>query len=126
MEALRTCRECGVHAYTRDDLEDFEKGPDTKYPYGRQTICKKCERIKKSERMVKHRYGITKEEYQECMDTSICCEICNKTNNLVYDHNHSTMKFRGVLCRECNSALGHLGDTPEGVLKAYEYLQRKH
>ena len=118
MEALRTCRKCGVQAFTREDLEDFEKGSHIKYPYGRQTICKECERVDKGIRMIKHRYGVTKEEYDRCMETSVECEICNSTDNLVYDHNHDTMEFRGVLCRACNAAIGGLGDNREGLVKA--------
>lgn len=33
------------------------------------------------------------------------------------------MKFRGVLCMECNSALGKLGDNEEGLIKALKYIR---
>jgi len=99
IEPLRVCRKCDLHAYTREDLEAFEKGNPNKYPYGRQTICVACERKDKASRMIKHRYGVTKEEYEECMNTSDCCEICGTNEKLVYDHDHTTMEFRGVLCR---------------------------
>lgn len=37
---LRVCSVCGLEAWTETDLEKFVKG--SKYPYGRQTLCKKC------------------------------------------------------------------------------------
>ena len=58
------------------------------------------------------------------------CECCGRLptncgagkNVLVEDHCHETGKFRGWLCNRCNTGIGQLGDTHEGVLKALEYL----
>jgi hypothetical protein len=72
---------------------------------------------------VMRRYGCSLEEYKQKMQTSNCCEICSSTDNLVYDHCHETMEFRGVLCKACNRALGLFGDTKEGLLKAVRYLE---
>ena len=69
-------------------------------------------------------YGVTLEEYKACMATSNCCEVCGSTKELCYDHDHTTMKFRGVLCRSCNKAIGQLGDTKEGILRALKYLSK--
>lgn len=56
------------------------------------------------------------------------CEICDKPNmlgkSLANDHCYVTGKFRGWLCTSCNSAIGHLGDSLEGVLRAAEYLRK--
>lgn len=55
------------------------------------------------------------------------CDICgskqvgNKTN-LCYDHDHTTGKFRGWLCNNCNYMLGHAKDNPEILAKAILYL----
>jgi len=57
------------------------------------------------------------------MATSSECQICGSTDKLCYDHCHTTGKFRGVLCRSCNSAIGLLGDTKESLYKAYKYLK---
>ena len=75
---------------------------------------------------IQKHYGITQEEYDICMSTSNCCEVCGSPKALCYDHDHDTMKFRGVLCNKCNRAIGQLGDNEEGVLAAYEYLRREH
>src|SRR6266436_3936895 len=47
------------------------------------------------------------------------CGICQikvkldseyKTDSAVLDHDHETMRFRGILCNNCNRALGLLSD----------------
>lgn len=125
---LRKCLKCGLEAITEDELSLFTKSEKSKY--GRANRCSKCHSSsgsKYDEKNVRHRakvkYGITLEEYQEAMKTSNKCEICGKQENLCYDHNHNTMKFRGVLCRECNRALGLLGDNIEGLEIALNYLK---
>jgi hypothetical protein len=59
------------------------------------------------------------------MASSPGCEICGITTDLVYDHCHDTMEFRGVLCRKHNAAIGQLGDTAEGVQAALNYLTKR-
>lgn len=89
---------------------------------------------KQREYRIKREYGISMEEYESRMSTSDCCEICGFTEGsvsdkemkrrLVYDHCHDSMDFRGVLCNECNAALGKLGDDIEGLKRAVAYLER--
>ena len=117
------------------EQEEFYKNKNNKSGY--TGACKVCIRKRVGEynkdnheahleRAFKHqtnkRYGITPEEYARCMSTSDVCQICSKEVDLCYDHDHATGEFRGVLCRQCNRALGQLGDTREGLKKAYEYL----
>ena len=40
------------------------------------------------------------------------------------DHDHKTGKFRGVLCQNCNNALGRVGDSTETLLRLVEYLKK--
>lgn len=83
--------------------------------------------VQKAKGNCKTHYKITYEQYLECMSTSEVCEICGKDHDLCYDHDHTKEgieAFRGVLCRQCNSSLGGLGDNLESVLKAVKYLQK--
>ena len=52
------------------------------------------------------------------------CELCNRIDRLFCDHDHSTKKWRGWICRNCNAGLGFLGDSEEGLRRAQEYLAR--
>lgn len=56
------------------------------------------------------------------------CDCCGRDksggNGWAVDHDHSTGRVRGVLCNWCNIAIGRLGDTLEGVLKAVRYLEK--
>lgn len=54
------------------------------------------------------------------------CELCNKQSRipLHLDHDHKTGRFRGWLCFNCNTSIGKLGDTVEGLKRAIAYLER--
>jgi Autographiviridae endonuclease VII len=84
---------------------------------------------------IKKTYGITTEQYEK-MVSQRCgrCDICgrepNGTNHveqsLVIDHDHETGAIRGLLCNNCNSGMGILGDTVEHLEAALQYLKEHH
>ncbi|MFE4591650.1 endonuclease domain-containing protein [Streptomyces laurentii] len=39
------------------------------------------------------------------------------------DHRHETGRVRGVLCFNCHSAIGKLGDDPDVLRRAIAYLE---
>lgn len=51
------------------------------------------------------------------------CAICHRTDDLVGDHCHATGKPRGILCRNCNLALGNMRDDPVRLRAAAAYLE---
>ncbi len=56
------------------------------------------------------------------------CECCNKPfagRSAHLDHCHATGAFRGWLCFACNTGIGKLGDTAEGLQRALTYLGKK-
>jgi len=78
------------------------------------------------------RYGITSEEYIRLLENqNYSCAICGNTPEkgrantykLSVDHCHTTGVVRGLLCQKCNTGMGLLGDTKEGLLKALKYLE---
>lgn len=51
------------------------------------------------------------------------CALCARGDRpLVIDHIHGTLHVRGLLCISCNTGLGKLGDSPEGLRRALRYL----
>lgn len=77
---------------------------------------------------LKYLYGITPEEHDRMIaEANGRCQVCGGSNggaSLDVDHCHATGKVRGLLCHNCNLALGNAGDSPERLLALAEYLRR--
>lgn len=89
------------------------------------------ERYKKSarERSIKHRYGITYEDYMSLLKKQENkCAICEGHQQgkdfFSIDHDHNTGKIRGLLCNNCNRGLGLLKDSSSILENAINYLRR--
>jgi hypothetical protein len=71
-------------------------------------------------------YGITVAEFDAALARQGgCCALCREAQGkrkLCVDHDHATGRFRGLLCIQCNSALGKLGDSVAGLQRAIAYL----
>ncbi len=128
---MKTCSTCGE---TRPE-ESFGLRSDR--PGKRRGVCKECIRDKyhAQERKYK-RYGITKAQYDEMLDTQgDRCAICRRvaTEALAIDHDHSCCSgnkscgdcVRGLLCKNCNMAIGLLADSVEVLQGAIAYLKPK-
>ena len=63
------------------------------------------------------RLGISREEYDHLcqLGCAICGVLDSGKRRLHIDHDHDTGKFRGMLCGNCNSAIGLLGDDIENI-----------
>lgn len=72
------------------------------------------------------KYGLTKEQYEEIeRSQNGVCAICKRERKLCVDHDHVTLKVRGLLCKICNQVLGSMNDSPEYLRTAADYLERK-
>jgi hypothetical protein len=126
----RRCVSCGVVK----PIDSFHRN-SAKYD-GRTNVCRPCRsenerrsRNANPERrsaLVKQwRYGITPEEQQALLDSQGgVCGICGCDPPLVIDHCHNTNVVRGLLCNRCNVALGAMGDSVDGLLRALTYLTK--
>ena len=131
---MRICRNCGPLP-----LAEF-------YPSSRTRLCKACQNRARTERAranpdqqraVRRRiklkkYGLTPEDYDRMVaEQGGLCAICLREGEidptsqlrLGVDHNHTTGRVRGLLCRPCNQALGVMGDDPERCDRMAEYLR---
>jgi hypothetical protein len=78
-------------------------------------------------------YGITSNAYRTLlMVHDNKCAICSGPGFLMrdshqallmVDHDHSTGMIRGLLCHNCNRALGLLHDSIDNLKRAIEYLE---
>jgi Recombination endonuclease VII len=80
----------------------------------------------RARREIVRAYGLTLAEYEALEEAQLgCCAICcckPGTRLLAVDHDHKTGVVRGLLCFQCNSALGQFKDDPAIVARAVAYL----
>jgi hypothetical protein len=77
------------------------------------------------------RYGVTKEEFEaqlkkqdhKCLICGVFMDYSNRATTPNLDHDHSTGKFRGVLCHYYNVALGNFKDSVGLLERAVRYLK---
>ena len=109
--------------------------------------CLTCERErskayhrKTNGRSMKHcsyrrNYGLTLQEVQALFESQRgLCAVCGQPERsttkrtgeikmLHIDHDHKTGKIRGLLCQDCNMALGHLQDSSERIQMLLDYAK---
>lgn len=73
-------------------------------------------------------YGLTAEQHATLLAYQqgkcyICQRATGATRRLSVDHDHQTGYVRGLLCRPCNSVLGHLRDSETAAWRLWMYLR---
>jgi len=75
---------------------------------------------------IKRLYGLTEDVYNQMLEEQNNeCGICHdelKEGKIHIDHCHSTDKVRGILCSQCNPALGSFKDDVNILQAAIDYL----
>lgn len=113
------CRECG---------EMFQpQAPSHLY------CSQKCADTALERRYLERTYNISLEQYQWFYEKQEgLCAICrqegfkmhpNQKTSIVVDHCHATGVVRGLLCHNCNRALGLLQDSTDYLKRAIGYLE---
>lgn len=110
------CKECNnkYKEYWRHNLN----GAEYERKYNRNAWHKHGERYRVLNKLSK--YKISMDEYNLLTNK---CSICGSLENLCVDHNHTTGKVRGKLCRNCNSALGLLKEDELILKKMIKYIK---
>lgn len=72
-------------------------------------------------------FGITVEQYDEMLAAqnnrcAICEKPCKSGRKLAIDHCHNTDRVRGLLCMNCNRAIGWLEDDVDRLMAAAAYI----
>lgn len=124
---MKQCRSCGVE---KPFGEYYKRNPD----------CKPCASIKNRahyaankdlyrDKEFRKNYGISLHDYNSMFaEQEGCCAICGthqccSGRMLAVDHDHSTGQVRGLLCANCNTAIGKLKDDEETILRAADYIR---
>lgn len=74
------------------------------------------------------KFGLTLSDYEFMAEfQNHACGICKTPQSklqrkLAVDHCHSTGRIRGLLCSNCNTALGLLRDNPESIRRAARWI----
>jgi Recombination endonuclease VII len=121
------CPECG-------EVKPLSAFPRNRsMPSGYMTYCKPCHNAIGRRDKEKHggarnyhlrrRYGITAEHFDRMFEEQGgLCAICREAPAEHVDHNHQTGRVRGLLCFNCNGALGQFRDRRDLMLRAIAYV----
>jgi hypothetical protein len=76
-----------------------------------------------------YKYGMTTSQLNALfVAQGSCCDACKTKKpgrkGWQTDHNHTTGVVRGILCQQCNLALGQAKDSVEILQSLIEYLRR--
>ena len=82
---------------------------------GLQGMCQPCNQ--KYQQDIQYLRKIVPPRPNKCQ----CCGV--KSDSLQLDHDRNTVEFRGWICCTCNTGLGSLGDTIEGLEIGIKYLK---
>lgn len=112
-KVINTCRKCmsaNTLAWKRANPDSVKA---TRRMYRRAERCKK--------------YGLTEDEFL-FMETAQqgLCRVCQEFagGDLHIDHNHETGEVRGLLCSNCNTAIGLMHENPKILFRAIQYLAK--
>lgn len=135
----KTCIRCNE----TKDIDLFAK--NGKYTGGRRNYCKQChskyvteyvknnpsKRSKQSPKRKFKRHGLAEDSYLMLFNKyNGMCHACKERDAINIDHDHSCCPgpyscgkcVRGVLCTQCNTALGLLQDSPKKIQNLIEYI----
>lgn len=136
---MKLCKYCDEEK-PLDGFYNNKKAPD-----GKASRCKECNKAyckdwhannreksrataKKSYDKNSHKwrlatYNLTEEEFDSLVESQDGkCAICKQDRELHIDHCHNLGNVRGLLCLQCNTALGLFDDDVERLKIAIEYL----
>jgi hypothetical protein len=114
---MLVCSECE----NEQPAEAFS--PNRRRKNGYQSYCRRCGRARRRRGLGIH----ADDAGLECPPDQQC-QICGSdggNKGLCLDHDHATGRFRGWLCLSCNTAVGHLADSPARAQALIAYLTRE-
>ena len=124
----RTCRVCGSDITAKRANAEYCSGACMER--ARRADGRVTSEGRRMARLLSE-YGISGDDYVKMLaDQNGGCAICGddgKTSNggvLHVDHCHDSLRVRGLLCANCNQAIGKMRDDPDRLRRAADYLER--
>jgi Recombination endonuclease VII len=126
---LKRCPKCGLDKA----IDEFVKNRSAKDGLG--GYCRPChaavvrENVKKNHGggrnfQLQRRYGVdTRTAAWLMLQQDGLCAVCREADPAHLDHCHGSNALRGVLCFNCNRALGYFGDDLLTMFRAADYLE---
>ena len=141
----KPCKDCG------EVLPLAEFAPMRAGFLGRNSRCRPCQNVYQNQRnaqphvrarrraytsqphiisaqraaWVRRTYGETGLSIEKRRLAGEPCDVCGRvTPGMALDHCHDTMRPRGLLCRDCNWALGKVRDDPAVLRALADYVER--
>ncbi|MAO21337.1 MAG: hypothetical protein CMJ25_11365 [Phycisphaerae bacterium] len=102
----------------------FYKNP--KRSTGLHNECKPCQNARRRSNKRVTAYGVTPVQFNKMLEQQGgACAICGTSidQKAHVDHCHTSGKVRGLLCNNCNTAIGKLKDNPEIIQSALDYVK---
>lgn len=144
---MKECSKCKLNKCTSLFYKDSSRSD------GLQKLCKPCDNDRVRERKkrtgykespekskrwraknksktrfqrIKRKYNIDEEGFNDILESQgNSCEICKSSEWLpVVDHDHLTGSVRGLLCSNCNTALGLLKENEDSVMGLLNYIRK--
>ncbi len=130
-----SCKRCRYDKYNKNAKENPEKvrEKNKRQAQNRYNYYNSEDGIISSRRShLKRMFNITLEEYNAMLDKqNNVCAICGceetyyRNKVLCVDHCHNTGKIRGLLCNNCNRALGLFKESKEILSNSIKYLESR-
>ena len=131
-EERREKQRAGCRDYYQRHKDYFRKknqvwtdaNPEKRKEYKRRWDMSPRARHLRKQKDARRRYGLSREARLALFEASDgLCALCYDAPATVVDHDHETGAVRGALCSGCNTGLGRLGDSVNGLRQAIEYLE---
>lgn len=103
----------------------YKRNADNRRKYSRDFY--RNNKQKELDRIRFKKYGITGNEFKEIIGRQgFKCPICIRSinKNLSVDHDHITRRVRGIICNNCNLAIGNAENSPERLRAMANYLEK--
>jgi hypothetical protein len=129
--SCKVCRNKRYNEWAKEN-KDKVRERNAKKSESRQAYYQSERGIESSRRAhLKRKYNMTLEEYDVILESQNgVCDICKEPESygrasfLAVDHCHNDETIRGLLCNNCNRAIGLLKDNIEVLENAVKYLKK--